>query len=251
MADGEGEGQATERAAVWFWRGVAQTASVPALILMAAMVGFAGLARDSGISLVHAMTMTLLIWALPSMLVLVGAIKAGVGLLPAAIAVALSAVRLMPMVMALYPILRDRRSSYWVLVPLSHFVAVTAWVFGMLRLPALPRPVRLPYYAGFGISLTLANTAVTGVAYVAAGAFPPVLNAGLTLLTPLYFTCAMWAAARLPADRLALLFGVMAQPVIHRVAPDYELIWVGLVGGTAAYAVGRVARRLKGGNRDA
>ncbi|MDF0753013.1 AzlC family ABC transporter permease, partial [Marinobacter sp. 71-i] len=82
------------------------------------------LAKDAGVTVVQAAFMTGIVWALPSMVVLVGAIVSGVALPAAMFAVTLSAIRLMPMVMALVPEMRARKSRQWVLYLLSHFVAV-------------------------------------------------------------------------------------------------------------------------------
>src|SRR5690606_6534144 len=82
----------------WFLRGCMRICSIPALLLMSSFIGFAGLAIESGITVVQAVFMTLTIWALPAKVVLIGAISAGVALPAAALAVGLSSVRLMPMV---------------------------------------------------------------------------------------------------------------------------------------------------------
>lgn len=227
----------------WFLRGARQVASVPALILMAAFVGFAGLARESGIPAHLAALMTATIWALPSMVVLIGAMKAKASIAAAFVAVSISAVRLMPMTMALVPIARNERSRVPTLLFLSHFVAITAWVFGMSRLPNLPRPARVPFFLGFAVSLTTLNTVVTFAAHVAAGALPTSLAAALTLLMPLYFVMSLWGAARMAADKLALVFGMALAPVMHQVDPDLELLLIGLVGGSAAYFAGRALDR--------
>ncbi|WP_407050711.1 AzlC family ABC transporter permease [Methyloraptor flagellatus] len=234
---------------LWFGRGMAQIVSVPALVLMAAFVGFAGLARESGVPVQYAAMLTALVWALPSTVIMVAAIKSNATLFAAMLAVSLSAVRLMPMTMALVPILRGPRTRTITLLALSHFVAVTSWVFGMTQLPALPRDARVPYYAGFAITLTTVNIGVTVVAYIAAGALPPALAAALSLLTPLYFILSLWGASRLPSDRLALVFGMVLAPVMNKVSPDYELLLVGLIGGSAAYGIGRWTRR-RGGAED-
>lgn len=238
-----------DRAARWFLAGMRAFVSLPALILFAAFTGFGSLAQASGVPLAQAVAMAGLIWALPSMVVLVGAIKAGTPLLATAIAVALSAVRLMPMTMALVPIVRDEKTPRWVLYWISHFVAVTAWVFGMTRLPDLPRPARAAYFLGFAMTLTAVNMGVTGIAWWASASLPPVAAAALVLLTPLYFILSLWRAAeRAPTDRIALVIGMAVAPGAHAVSPEFTLLLTGLVGGTAAYALGRAVER-RGGAR--
>lgn len=236
----------TVSTARWFARGAQQFLSIPAMILMASFVGFAGLARASGIGLVETVVMAGGIWALPSCVVLVGAVQTGAPLAATFIAVSLSAFRLMPMVMSIVPVMRAERTSKLTLLFLSHFVAVTAWVFGMAKLPGLPREARAAYFAGFAVTLTTGAMIVAGVSHELAGALPPLLAAGLTLLTPLYFTVSLWGAARLASDRLALAFGVATWPAMHWLEPNFELIWTGLIGGTAAFLVGR---RIDAGRR--
>lgn len=226
----------------WYRRGVTSVVSVPALILMAAFVGFAGLARESGLSLAEAIFMTGTVWALPSMVVLVGAMTAGTAMPAAAIAVALSAVRLMPMTVALVPVLRGPKTKRWQLLLLSHFVAVTAWVYAMMHLPKMPRDARVPFYAGFGSTLTLMNMAVTALSYQLIGTLPLLLTAALFLLTPVYFLLSMWAASKLASDKLAMVLGLVLGPVFHVWLPGLDLLWTGLVGGTLAYGAMRAKR---------
>ncbi len=233
-------------AAGWFLAGMRAFFSLPALILMAAFTGFGGLAHASGVTLAQAVAMSGLIWALPSMVVLVGAIKAGTPLLATAIAVSLSAVRLMPMTMALVPILRGEKTPRWKLYWAAHFVAVTAWVFGMTRLPELPREARLPYFTGFAMTLTVVNMGVTAVSFVASTALPPAAAAGLVLLTPLYFIVSLWRAAeRAPTDRLALVIGMATTPAAHHLSPEFTLLITGLFGGTIAFVLARLFERRR------
>lgn len=230
----------------WALRGAANIVSIPAAILMAAFVGFAGLARDSGVGLAEAVFLAGGIWALPSAVVLVGAIQTNASLAATFIAVSLSAFRLLPMVVAIVPVLRAERTPKITLYFLAHFVAVTAWVFGMTRLPELPREVRAVYFGGFAVTLTICAMVVTALAHVAAGTLPVVLAAALTLLTPLYFIVSLWGASRIPTDRLALVLGMAVWPVFHWLEPQFELIWTRLTAGTLAYLAGRVvARRAK------
>lgn len=235
----------------WALRGAANIVSIPAAILMAAFVGFAGLARDSGVGLAEAVFLAGGIWALPSAVVLVGAIQTNASLAATFIAVSLSAFRLLPMVVAIVPVLRAERTPKITLYFLAHFVAVTAWVFGMTRLPDLPREVRAVYFGGFAVTLTLCAMVVTALAHVAAGTLPVVLAAALTLLTPLYFIVSLWGASRMPTDRLALVMGMAVWPVFHWLEPQFELIWTGLTGGTLAYLAGRmIARRAGAGSTE-
>lgn len=228
----------------WFLLGMRASISIPALILTAAFVGFAGLARETGLSLGETLAMTGLIWALPSIVVLTGALTSGMGLVPAAIAVALASVRLMPMTMALMPMVKvPGKTRTWHLLIASHFVAVTAWVFAMRTLPELPRAARLPYFSGFGSGVTSFVFCMTGIAYMAVERLPDVVAGALVLVTPVYFLCSLWGAARLNVDKAAMVVGLVLGPVVYLYLPGLDLLWTGLIGGTAAFFGMKIYRK--------
>jgi len=236
----------TEKAARWFLRGMGGIVSIPAFILMASFIGFGVLCRESGLTLGESMFMTGFVWALPSQVVLVGAISAGTSTLVAAIAVALSAIRLMPMTAAWVPLVKAEETPKWHLLLLSHFVAVTAWVWGFMRLPNAPRGKRVAYFAGFGVTLTSVNVAITGLSYVSAASLPPLIAAALFFLTPVYFLTALTASARYHAERLALAIGVVLGPALRYYDVGLDLLWAGIVGGTLAFAGHKLLENRRG-----
>ena len=219
----------------WIVRGMMGLGTLPAIILLSAMVGFGGLAREAGLTLGQAVFATFGVWALPSMIVMVGSITAGLGLLPTALAVALASVRFTPMVMSIVPEMRSvgtrRRTLYF----LSHFVAITAWVYSLARFADVPRERRTAFFGGFAVTLTLLCTVVVGVVHQLAASLPTLATAVLVFLTPLYFLTSLWSNARFPADRPALLCGLALGPLMQLAVPSFGLIAAGLVGGTIAY----------------
>jgi predicted branched-subunit amino acid permease len=229
----------------WYLRGVRAAISIPGLILASAFVGFAGLAKEAGLTLGQTVFMTGIVWALPGKVVLIGAILSGASLPAAAFAVGLSSVRLMPMVVALVPELKGERTPKWVLYVLSHFVAVTSWVIAMERLRGIPRAMRTTWYAGLGSSLVLGNMAVVAVVFLLADRLPPAVSAALFLLTPMYFLTSLWGSARERAGHVAMIFGLVLGPLFHLLAPQYDLLAAGLIGGVAAYAVHRLSQRRR------
>jgi len=206
---------------------------------LSAFVGFAGLAREAGLTLAQTVFMTGVIWALPAKVVLIGSIISGHGLLAAAFAVALSSVRLMPMVVTIIPEMRTAKTRNWVLYLLSHFVAVTSWVIAMERFAQVPRDNRTAFYFGLGSSLVIANMVVVTVVFLAAASLPTMVSAALFFLTPMYFLTSLWGSARERAGRVALLLGMAFGPVFHLIAPRFDLLLAGLSGGLIAYAVHR------------
>jgi predicted branched-subunit amino acid permease len=232
--------------AAWFLRGVAATFSVPMLILLSAFVGFAGLAHESGLTMAQTVFMTGIVWALPGQVVLIGSVLAGSSLPATAFAVALSSVRLMPMVMALTPEMRGARTRKWVLYLLSHFVAVTSWVIATERLPLVPREHRTAYYGGIGSTLVLANMLVVAIVFLVAPHLPTSVSAGLFLLTPIYFLTSLWGSARDRSAHFAMVLGVAVGPVFHVFLPGFDLLAGGLVGGFCAFALERLVRARRG-----
>lgn len=230
---------------VWVLRGVRGVVSVPTAILLASMAGFGVLCRESGLTFGQALFTTAVTWALPSQVVLVGAIAGGASLATAAIGVALSAIRFVPMVASWATLFPSGKTARWQLLALSHFVAVTSWVVAMLRLPKLPPEARLPYFTGFAVTLTTAGTLVTGASFLLAGALPPALAGLLFFLTPIYFLTALTASARLTAERLALAFGLALGPLFRLLGAPLDLVWAGLAGGTLAWLGHRLARRRR------
>jgi hypothetical protein len=81
-------------------------------------------------------------------------------------------------------------------------------------------------------------------------ALPREFAAGLLFVTPIYFVAALLRNAREPIDWLALLFGFALTPALKPVVgAGFDLLIVGLVGGTLAWAAqrGLNARRARGG----
>ncbi|MDD7910679.1 AzlC family ABC transporter permease [Pseudovibrio exalbescens] len=228
----------------WYFLGMRKALSLPTVILMGGFVGFASLAREADLSLLQVMLMTIFIWALPSIVVLTGALSTGVGLVTAAIAVALSSIRLMPMTVALMPVLRDgKRTPNWLLLIMSHFVAVTAWVFAMRTLPDMPRHARLPFFAGFVSFVNSSVAIVTAIAYLLVPQVPDIVAGALVMLTPIYFLISMWGAARVPSDHMAMIFGLILGPVFYLWFPGFDLLLSGFVGGTLAYGLFTARRK--------
>ncbi|NVP55926.1 AzlC family ABC transporter permease [Mycoplana rhizolycopersici] len=232
----------------WFVQGMRGLWSLPAIILMLSFVGFAAFTAEVGIPVEQVMFMTGVVWALPAKVILVGTMLSGANLLTAFIAVTLSSVRMMPMVAALVPEIRTRKTPTWLLLILSHFVAITAWVFAMERAHQVPRSGRVAYFAGFSTTLTLANVLLVGVAYFLVAQFPPIVGACLFFLTPVYFLSSIWVSARHRVIYWALGVGLVSGVFFHEVAPEFDILLAGVIGGTLAWAAERHWRLRQAGS---
>lgn len=240
---GEHHQSATSTTAYWYRRGLLRLFTLPALILMGAFTGFSGLARDAGFTIWQVEFMVLTIWALPSKVVLIGAIASGSTLGAAFLAVSLSAVRLMPMTMALVPEMRAEKTRPITLYLLSHFVAVTAWVMSMETFHRVPKPYRTAYFAGIASALMSSNLLVVYFVFEAADSFPPIVDAALVLVTPLYFLCSLWGSAREKASHYAMIAGLTLTPAFHVYVPEIDILAAGLAGGVIAWLAARFGRK--------
>lgn len=228
-----------------FWRGVREAPSVGGLVVVTTFLGFGALARNLGFDLGHAVFVSATVFALPGQVVLVDQVAHGAGLLAATIAVTLTAVRLLPMTVYLMPLLRDGQTPRWGLYLLSHLVAITVWVESLRRLPRLPEELRVPYYAGFGLAILIANVLATAIGYVLAFEVPVAIAAALIFLSPLYFLLSLVVAAASTADAAALVLGAILGPLLFVMVPGFDLLLAGLIGGSAAYALQRLRRRRR------
>jgi predicted branched-subunit amino acid permease len=128
----------------------------------------------------------------------------------------------------------------------AHFVAVTAWIEGMRRLPSTAVEGRLPFFYGIGCLLVVSATVATFGGYYLAGTLPRSLALGLLFLTPLSFLIQLTHNGRDLVDRLALAFGLVIAPFMAEIGGRLDLLWTGLIGGTAAWAVHRFTKTRRG-----
>lgn len=230
-----------ERVAAWR-DGLLGAFGIPGLILFAGAAGFGALARDAGLSLFNAVFMMGVFFALPAQVVMMDQLARGGSIIAGAFAVALTGIRLLPMTVALMPLLKGDDSK-WRQILAVHFIAVTAWIEGIRRLPATSRPLRLSYFIGLGSSFVAATLAGAAFGFLLAGSVPSILAAALLFMTPVYFLVSLLATSRSGADYIALMLGAMLGPIFYLLAPGFDLLLGGLVGGTAAYITGKYRRR--------
>jgi predicted branched-subunit amino acid permease len=217
--------------------------ALPAWVVGFSFIGIGSLAREVGHPVTAAVLSTILVWASPAQVLLYGGLAAGVALPAIAAAVCLSSLRFLPMAISLLPLLRRPGQGLAAQALLAHPVSVTIWIEGQRRLPPLPPEERIPYYVGFSYTAILVSAGLTFVGYFLAGAVPGALAAALLFLAPLFFSISLVAGARAPADWTAIALGFGLAPLSTlAVGGDVDLLATGLVGGTAAYLVGRLRR---------
>jgi len=226
-----------------FMRGVREALALPAWVVGLSLVGVGSLARDVGFPAGAAVLSTVLMWAAPAQVILFAGLAAGTALPLIAVAVGLSSIRFLPMTMTILPLIRRPGQGVAFQALAAHYVAMTLWVEGQRRLPHIDPADRPAYYLGFGNACIVLCAASTAIGYHLVGALPAPLAAGILFMTPVFFAIALCAGARTAADWSALVLGAALAPVANAtLGADFDLLAAGLIGGTAAYLVGRRRR---------
>lgn len=223
----------------WYGQGMRGLLTTPAIILTISFIGFCTFASESGIPLAQAVFMTGIVWALPAKMILIGSVVSGANLVAVFLAVTLSSIRLMPMVAALIPEIKTDKTPTWLLLLLSHFIAITAWVFTLRHIKDVPREARLAFFSGFAITLTITNMVLVAIVYNLVTHLPPIVAACLYFLTPVYFMTSIWESARHKVIYVALVVGFILGPVCYWLAPQVDILIAGIGGGTLAYLAER------------
>jgi len=206
-------------------------------------IGFGALCHDYGFSVGWAMLSTALQWAGPAQVILVTGLGAGGAALETAMAVGLSSVRLLPIVVALLPMVKTESTRPWRLVLPVHVMSVSSWVEAMRHAPNLPRAHRLPFCNGVGLTLLVMGTIATAVGYYLQAVLPLVFGAAAMFITPISFLISTARNARLLLERAALALGLMIGPALALSGVSFDLLWTGVIAGTLAYLLHRFWRK--------
>ncbi|RTL50269.1 MAG: branched-chain amino acid ABC transporter permease [Bradyrhizobiaceae bacterium] len=220
--------------------------SLLAAALFANFIGLGALAHDAGFSLGWVLASTAFVWAAPAQIVLISSIHAGASILEAAVAVTLSAVRLLPMVIGLLPMMRmPKTKTYELLLP-AHFTAVTFWVESYRLLVGVPRERRIVFANGLGTGFISISLVATALGYVLAGRLPPLFAAGVLALTPLVFLLSTAHNGTRFVDRAGLISGLILYPLVAIVLhTGVDILVSGLAAGTLTYVLHRYRRRRR------
>ncbi len=219
--------------------------SVFALVLIASYLSIGALAHDFGFPLPWAVLTTVLLWAAPAQVILISALGAGAAPVEVALAVGLSSMRLLPMVVALLPLVKTPTTRTRDLILPAHLTAISMWIESLRLLPQVPRMQRIGFANGLGLCFMGIAAAATAAGYHLAQGLPGVLVAALLFVSPMSFLMSAVRNARLSADRLALVIGLVLAPLLAWRGVGLDLMWTGIAGGAAAYAAQRVQRLRK------
>lgn len=191
-----------------YLRGLSATwTSVFSYVLFGTYIGIGALAHDFGFSVWWSMLSTLLVWAGPAQVILISTLGAGAAVIEVAIAVCLSSVRLLPMVVALLPMIKRPDTRMWKLLLPAHFTAVSMWVEALRLLPGQPREDRIAFCNGLGTGYLITAMSATITGFHLAALLPPLASAALLFLTPLAFLMSTLRNSRMLVDFLSLGLG--------------------------------------------
>ena len=227
--------QSSLRAFAWGVRSV--TSTVLTLVLFATYLGIGALAHDTHFSLGWALASTAFVWAGPAQIILISTLGSGATVVQAAIAVAVSGIRLFPMVVSVLPMLRTPQTKRRHLVLAAHFIAVTLWVECYRLLPQVPRSRRIAFTHGLGVGLLSVCLVATAIGYGLAANLPQLFGAAILLLTPLAFLLSTARNCRQLADILALGLGLALYPFAATLHSGVDILISGVSAGTIAYGV--------------
>ncbi len=217
--------------------------SVFAFVITVTYIGFGALCHDYGFSVTWAMLSTALLWAGPAQVILVTALGSGTALVEVAIAVGLSSVRLLPIVVALLPLVSGKRTRPHQMIVPVHFMAVSVWVECVRHAPSVPREHRLSFCNGVGSTLVVLGVVSTAAGYYLQSALPVVFGAAAMFITPISFLTSTARNARLLLEKAALGLGLVIGPLLALNKVQFDLLWTGVIAGTLAYALQRASRR--------
>jgi predicted branched-subunit amino acid permease len=215
--------------------------SLPAFILLSTMMGFGSLARSTGFAPEMAALATAFIWGLPGQLAMVELTATGQGVIAIVFACSLANARFFPMVVSFIPAMSRERSGFAALVLYAQLLSINSWAMCLKQFPHIDPAYRRLYYVAFALTILGAAVAGTLLGYHVSAVLPRPLVLGLIFLSPLFFALVLSAVSG-ACERASLLLGCAVVPVAHQFFPAVDLLFTGLVGGSAGFLLGRVPR---------
>ncbi|MEE8334343.1 MAG: AzlC family ABC transporter permease [Alphaproteobacteria bacterium] len=223
-----------------FFGGARDAIGVPVLGLSASYIGYGALARENGFDIWVTLFSSIAIWAAPAQVLMVEMHSAGASLVLIVIGAAAVNMRFLPMSAALMPHLAAGEPRRWRLFAAAYYIAILSWAYAMRRTPGLPGDERVPYFLGFAYTVLGFGVPATWLGHMMTGDLPPAVTLGFVALTPIFFGLVFIDSVTDRPGRLALAIGAALGPPCFLLSPEWSVILVGLIGGTAAFLTDRV-----------
>jgi hypothetical protein len=144
------------------------------------------------------------------------------------------------MVAAILPTMRREGVSQRHLLLPMHLTAISVWVEGMRLLPLMAPERRIAFYNGLGLGLMGAALIGGAAGFVLAARLPPLLAAALLFFTPMAILMSSARNSRTLIDGLSFALGLVVGPILAAQKIGLDLMWTGLIAGTAAYLIHRL-----------
>ncbi len=208
-------------------------------VVLGNYIGIGALSYQFGFSPVWIVLCTVLIWAAPAQVIVISTLATAT-LIEVAVAVSLSSVRFLPMVASLLPMIQHAGTRSRDLLLPMHLTAISVWAEGMRLLPSVPKQERAAFYNGLGCGLLFAASVASVAGFYLAAKLPPLLAAMLLFLTPMSLLMSTCSNIRVLIDGLAFGLGLVVGPIIAAQKVGLDLLWTGLIAGSAAYLVHRL-----------
>ncbi len=236
-----------ERAESYDWRGLADgvrgAVCLAGLVMGCSFIGFGAFLKSIGFGLIPGLFTISFIWALPGQVVFADMWRKDAELSVIALAVSVTAVRLLPIAIVVLSKARLKGAPRWPLFVVAHFTAVTIWLLTNQKIETIDPRRRLPWMMGLGVTLMTAMFGFTSAGYYLADSLPSALARTLVFFTPAFFMVTLVSGARWRFDYWSIALGAAIGPLATYLWPRFDLLIAGVVGGTVAFVLVRPKRR--------
>lgn len=217
-----------------FVKGIAAGISLPPLLVLLGMIGYASLAKSLDFTLVETVLGAAGIYGLPGQVALLELHASGASALAVIIAVSMANMRFLPMAISIMPIFEPSGSFYKWRFAIIQLLSVNSWSYVLQHYPAITARQRLAFFCGFGAMCFACGIAGTVLGWMMAGTLPTEITLTLIFLNPAYFVF-LFCANRNRNILMAMAIGAVLGPLFHLITPDWGLPLCGLVAGTAGF----------------
>ena len=229
--------------------GVGDGLSMPFFMVLASMMGFGSLARDSGLTFGVAVTSTATVWGLPGQVAFAELFAVGAPVLAIIVASSMANLRFLPMSLSLLALFRDDRRAWRWRYLLVAMMSINTWSLTLAHGPAMAPELRFYYYMGLCVTCMTGGLIGTALGYHLAVSFPFYVTVSLIYLNPVYFVF-LFSGVRHRNCILALMIGAVLGPLFHLISPEWGLPFCGVIAGTAAYWIDRRMKETPGRDRN-
>tara|TARA_Y100001970_G_scaffold179413_1_gene218329 strand:+ start:443 stop:1147 length:705 start_codon:yes stop_codon:yes gene_type:complete len=224
----------------YFFKGIlaAKKFDSPAIALGASFIAIGALLKNLGFSIEQSIFSTFLTYALPGSMVMAESMLIGASILNIFLAVWLVNSRLYPMTVSLMPLLLHDSQPRWKYYLSCHFVAVSSWLILKGSYEEIEKENRIDFWIGIGTATWLIAIFSTVIGYIVSDYLNKDMMIGLTIVNPIYFTCAMIGMMKTIQLNVAIILGALFGPSFYFISPDWSVLLGGVVAGTIAFLIG-------------